>query len=275
MDKYAVIGNPISHSLSPEIHMAFARQTSQPIEYTRLLAPVDGFTRALDEFVAGQGKGLSVTMPFKLPAFERVEFKSERAILAGAVNTIRIEPDGQLFGENTDGVGFIADVTRNLRWSIKDQRVLILGAGGAARGILHLLLKESPAELIIANRTIERAVKLADENSAMGNVAASGLNKIRGEFDLIINATGASLQGKVPEVPNETITAHTNCYDMAYATSKTPFIRWALEKGAAKTSDGLGMLVEQAAAAFQIWRDVMPATIPVINSIRSAIKDSD
>lgn len=269
MEKYAVIGNPIEHSKSPEIHTAFARQTDQSIEYTRLLAPKDGFAMALAEFVAAGGRGLSVTMPFKQRAFEQVGVKSERAILAGAVNTIKIEPDGQTCGDNTDGVGLITDITRNLNWAICDRRVLILGAGGAVRGLLQPLLNELPVELVIANRTVERAIELAEKYADLGNIKACGIKQISGSFNLIINATSASLRGEVPSVPNGIIKTQTHCYDMAYAAAETVFVKWAHKQGAAVTSDGLGMLVEQAALAFQIWRGVLPDTRPVIKHIRS------
>lgn len=269
MDKYAVIGNPIEHSKSPEIHTAFARQTDQSLKYTRLLAPVDGFAAALAEFAAAEGKGLSVTMPFKQQAFQQVDVKSERADLAKSVNTIRIEPNGQTSGDNTDGVGLVTDISINLCWTICDQRVLILGAGGAVRGVLQPLLNELPAELVVANRTADRAIKLVDEFADLGNINATGIEQIHGHFDLIINATGASLQGEVPDIPKSIVTPQSHCYDLTYAANETPFIRWARDQGATVTSDGLGMLVEQAALAFQIWREVLPDTGPVIKYIRS------
>jgi shikimate dehydrogenase len=269
MDKYAVIGNPIEHSKSPEIHTAFARQTGQSLEYTRLLAPKDGFAVALAEFAAAEGKGLNVTIPFKQHAFQQVDVKSERATLAGAVNTIKIEQDGRTSGDNTDGVGLVTDISRNLGWSICDQRVLILGAGGAARGVLQPLLNELPKELVVANRTSERAIKLVHEFADMGNIDAVGIEHLSGPFDLIINATSASLQGEVPDIPNGIVKAQTHCYDLAYAATETPFMRWAHEQGATVTSDGLGMLVEQAALSFQIWRGVLPDTGPVIKYIRT------
>ncbi|MDK1024526.1 MAG: shikimate dehydrogenase [Gammaproteobacteria bacterium] len=271
IEKYAVIGNPIKHSKSPEIHTAFARQTGQSLEYTRLLAPKDGFAVAFAEFATDDGKGLSVTMPFKQQAFQQVDIKSERAVLAGAVNTIKIEQDGQTSGDNTDGVGLVNDITRNLNWAICDKRVLILGAGGAVRGVLQPFLHELPAELVIANRTVERAIELAEEYAELGNINASGIKQITGTFDLIINATGASLQGEVPNVPNGIINAQTHCYDMTYAATETAFVRWARKQGATVTSDGLGMLVEQAALAFQIWRGVLPDTRPVIKHIRTTM----
>jgi len=271
MEKYAVIGNPIEHSKSPEIHTAFARQTGQSIQYTRLLAPKHGFAAALAEFSADEGKGLSVTMPFKQDAFQQVDVKSERAVLASAVNTIKIEQDGQTSGDNTDGVGLVTDITRNLSWPICDQRVLILGAGGAVRGVLQPLLNESPAELVVANRTAERAIKLVREFADLGNVSAVEIEQIYGPFDLVINATGASLQGEVPYIPDDVIKARTYCYDLTYAVTETPFIRWAHEQGVTVTSDGLGMLVEQAALAFQIWRGMLPDTGPVIKYIRATM----
>jgi shikimate dehydrogenase len=271
MDKYAVIGNPIKHSKSPEIHTAFAEQTGQLLEYTRLLAPKDGFTAALAEFGADRGKGLSITMPFKQVAFQRVDIKSERADLAKAVNTIKIEPDGHTSGDNTDGAGLVTDIGGNLNWPIRDQRILMLGAGGAVRGVLQPLLDEMPAELVIANRTEERAIKLAKEFVDTGNIKATGIEHLKGPFDLIINATGASLKGQTPDIPDGMVAAETRCYDLTYAAVETAFIHWAREQGSTITSDGLGMLVEQAALAFQIWRGVLPATAAVITHIRATM----
>jgi shikimate dehydrogenase len=269
MERYAVIGNPIEHSKSPEIHTAFARQTGQSLEFVRLLAPADGFAPALASFTSDQGRGLSVTMPFKQDAFQSVDTRSKRALLARAVNTIKIEQDGTSSGDNTDGVGLINDIRGNLEWPISDQRILILGAGGAVRGILQPLLEELPSDLVVANRTEERAIELVEEFASLGNVNATGIGRIEGTFDLIINATGAGLKGNALDIPNGIVHAETRCYDLTYASTETAFIRWAREQGSIATSDGLGMLVEQAALAFRIWRGVEPNTEPVIKYIRS------
>jgi shikimate dehydrogenase len=270
-DRYAVMGNPIAHSLSPRIHLAFARQTSQNLIYEAILVEPQGFPEAVDDFCAGGGKGLNITLPFKHEAWECVVDRSDRAERAGAVNTILCRPDGTRHGDNTDGVGLVRDVLDNLQGSIKGKRILLLGAGGAVCGTVGSLLKEEPAQLVIANRTVDRAVALADRCSPLGNVEGCGFEDLDGwHFDLIINGTSASLQGDVPPLPETVLKAGGWCYDMAYnREGPTAFVLWGAEHGAAQTVDGLGMLVEQAAESFVLWRGVRPQTGAVIAALRA------
>ncbi len=271
-DAYAVIGNPIAHSKSPWIHAAFARQTGQRLTYSAILAEPGGFAQVVGNFQASGGKGLNVTVPFKQDAWRLVDRRSERAELAGAVNTIRFEPDGSLFGENTDGVGLVRDLVRNHGAALTDRRVLLLGAGGAVRGVLEPLLAERPAALVIANRTVARARELALAFAALGPVTGCGFDDLAGDrFDLVINGTAASLQGEVPPLPEGLLAPGALCYDMMYAAEPTAFLRWARERGG-DAVDGLGMLVEQAAESFFIWRGVRPETGPVIAELREALR---
>jgi shikimate dehydrogenase len=268
MERYGVIGNPIAHSRSPEIHQAFADQFDRSIDFTRILATVEDFDEIVAEFVKSGGKGLSVTMPFKQQAFELSHTVSDRALDAKAVNTLIIDSDGKVSGDNTDGPGLVTDMQVNLDWQIKDKTILLLGAGGAARGILQSLCQELPECLVIANRTESKAHWLASQYEGAVNVAGSSINQLAKSFELIINATGASLQGSDLEIPEIVVTTHSQCYDLTYAAHETPFIRWARLNGAAHTADGLGMLVEQAAVAFQLWLNQRPNTKPVIEKIR-------
>lgn len=269
-DQYCVIGNPIAHSKSPWIHTRFAAQTSQTMEYSALLAPLDGFAASVAAFRQADGKGVNVTVPFKLEAFALATQLTARAQLAGAVNTLKFE--GQhILGDNTDGVGLVHDIVRNAAIAIKGKRVLLLGAGGAARGALLPLLSEQPRELVIANRTVSKALQLlalAQENGA-GNVllSASDWNGLSGRFDLIINATSASLHDEVPLI-SATLFDHASlAYDMMYGARPTAFLRFAQSRGAL-LRDGLGMLVEQAAEAFFLWRGIRPETAGVLAQLR-------
>lgn len=271
IDRYAVMGHPIKHSRSPQIHKAFALQTDQEMTYTALLVPEDGFREAVDSFRAEGGKGLNVTVPFKREAFDLVNKRSERAERARAVNTILVRADGSLFGDNTDGVGLVRDITHNHDGRFTGKQVLVVGAGGAVRGVLAPLLNEKPARVVIANRTLEKARELAQEFQELGRIEAVPLGKLEGPFDWIINGTAASLAGTVPELPPSVVGPHTWVYDMMYGKQATPFNAWALEQGAEKAFDGLGMLVEQAAESFRLWRGVMPATSPVIKELRTAL----
>jgi len=270
-DRYAVMGNPIAHSLSPCIHQAFARQTSQNMTYEAILVDPAGFPEAVDNFCVGGGKGLNITLPFKHEAWECLVDRSERADRAGAVNTILCRPDGTRYGDNTDGVGLVRDIIHNLHGSIKGKRVLLLGAGGVVCGTVGALLEQEPAQLVIANRTVDRAVALADRCSRLGNVEGCGFDDLDGwHFDLIINGTSASLQGDVPPLPETVLKAGGWCYDMAYnREGSTAFALWGTEHGAAKSVDGLGMLVEQAAESFVLWRAVRAQTAPVIAALRA------
>jgi len=274
-DNYAVMGNPISHSRSPQIHAAFARQTGQRIHYHAIQVDPGGFPQAVGNFFANGGKGLNVTVPFKREAWELADELGPEARQAGAVNTLLVEDDGKLLGRNTDGVGLVRDILRNHGGHIGGQNVLLVGAGGAARGVLQPLLAESPAKLQIANRTASRAQQLAADFRDLGPVEGGGFEHLAGmHFDLIINASAASLQGKVPPLPDGCCTSGTWCYDMMYGNEPTAFMRWAEQRGAETRLDGLGMLVEQAAESFFHWRGVRPETAPVIEQIRKELSAS-
>jgi shikimate dehydrogenase len=262
-DRYAVFGHPIAHSKSPQIHAAFARQTGQDMTYEAILAPKDGFAASVAQFIATGGRGANVTVPFKEEAFRLASRLSPRAERAGAVNTL-VFGDG-ILGDNTDGAGLVADLTRNLHCTLAGRRILLLGAGGAARGVIEPLLDQQPAALVIANRTVGRAQELADLFGR--GVSACGLDAPDAPFDLVINATAASLAGELPPLSPRVFTADTLAYDMMYGRD-TPFLAFARSHGAA-TADGLGMLVEQAAEAFWLWRGVRPDTAPVIAALRA------
>ncbi len=273
-DTYGVMGNPIDHSKSPQIHTLFATQTGQRIDYSAIHVDLGGFDQAVGNFQANGGKGLNVTVPFKQEAWELVDKRSPRAQLAGAVNTIQIREDGSLFGENTDGIGLVRDLVHNHGVILKGKRLLVLGAGGAVRGVLQPLLVEQPASLVIANRTVDRAQELAQLFSDQGSIEASSFSALQGgEFDLVINGTSASLQGEVPPLPDGILAEGAGCYDMMYGAEPTAFMAWASEHRAAYSVDGLGMLVEQAAESFLLWRGVRPETSPVIQALREALDD--
>lgn len=267
-DRYAVMGNPVAHSKSPRIHAAFAAQTGQPLEYGALLVEPGTFAERVREFFAQGGKGLNITVPFKLEAWELAMLRSPQAELAGAVNTLMQNADGALQGFNTDGIGLVRDIL-NQGGKLSDAKILVLGAGGATRGILLPLLEQKPERIVIANRTVSKALELADLFAPYGEVSASSFEQLHGEFDWIINATSASLQGELPPVPAEIVGAHSWCYDLMYGTEPTAFCRWAQTRGAQYVLDGLGMLVEQAAEAFWLWRGVRPATAPVLQQLRA------
>ncbi|UVL61713.1 shikimate dehydrogenase [Pseudomonas sp. B21-032] len=268
MDQYVVFGNPIGHSKSPLIHRLFADQTGQQLEYSTLLAPLDDFSMCAQGFFK-QGLGANVTVPFKEEAYRLVDSLTPRAQRAGAVNTLSKLADGTLQGDNTDGAGLVRDLTVNAGVPLTGKRILLLGAGGAVRGVLEPLLAHNPASLVIANRTVEKAEQLAREFADLGPVAASGFDWLEEPVDLIINATSASLAGELPPISASLIEpGKTVCYDMMYGKEPTPFCRWAGEHKAAKVLDGLGMLAEQAAEAFYIWRGVRPDTAPVLDELR-------
>ena len=266
-DRYAVIGHPIAHSKSPLIHAAFARQCGQDIVYEAILAPLDGFRAAVAAFRAAGGKGLNVTLPFKPEALKLADKPTERARLAGAANTLRFDQDG-VFADNTDGVGLVRDLMR-LGQDLPGRRVLILGAGGAARGVILPLLEAQPACVAIANRTASKAQALAREFSPFGAPIAGGFDDFAGgAFDLVINATSASLGGEGLALPAGLFAPGALAYDMAYGKGETPFLAAARRLGAARLADGLGMLVEQAAESFFLWRGVRPQTAPVLAMLR-------
>lgn len=266
-DRYAVIGNPIAHSKSPAIHAQFARQTGQDIRYEALLAPLEGFAATVQKFVSEGGKGTNVTVPFKLEAYALATELTERARAAGAVNTLSFN-GGKIAGDNTDGVGLVTDIVRNAGFILSGKRVLLVGAGGAARGVVLPLLQQQPAELVIANRTEQRALELANQFASHGRVHADRFSRLGGQFDLVINATSASLHDDVPPLTPALFAASTLAYDMMYGKEPTAFMRFAAQSGAA-VRDGLGMLVEQAAEAFFVWRGVRPDTSPVFANLRA------
>lgn len=268
-DQYAVMGNPIAHSKSPRIHAMFAAQSGQHLEYRAILVEPGGFAAAARAFREAGGKGLNVTVPFKQDAWVFADLLSARAERAGAVNTLILEP-GSVRGDNTDGVGLVRDLTANHGCQLAGQRVLLLGAGGAARGVLQPLLAEKPAQLVIANRSAGKALELALRFSDLGRVSASGFAELEGrQFDLIVNATAAGLSDAVPSLPADVLAPGGWCYDLMYGKEPTAFVRWGREQGAARSMDGLGMLVEQAAESFHLWRGVWPETKPVIEALRS------
>jgi shikimate dehydrogenase len=268
-DHYAVIGNPIAHSRSPEIHAEFARQTGEQMEYGRILGEPGRFETQVRGFFAALGKGLNVTVPFKEQAWRVADEGSDAAQAAEAANTLILLADGRIRADNTDGVGLIRDLTRNHGVRLDGREVLLVGAGGAARGVLRPLLAQRPRRLVIANRTADRAIRMAAGAATAGPVSGCGLDGLGGlRFDLIINATAAGLQGGRPLLPEGCLRRGGVAYDMLYSDRPTPFLVWASAQGAAQAVDGLGMLVEQAAEAFYLWRGVRPATAPVMRLLR-------
>ncbi len=269
LDSYAVIGNPISHSKSPLIHTTFAQQTNQSMQYGALLAPLDGFQITATNFRQQSGKGLNVTVPFKLEAFQLATRLTERATIAQAVNTLKFEND-EILGDNTDGAGLVRDIESNLGISIASKRILLLGAGGAARGVILPLLQQNPAILAIANRTLHKAEALQQQFIAYGNMVAGDFMRFSDEhFDIIINATSASLHDALPELPANVFAQTTLAYDMMYRHEPTRFLKFAHQHGAHQLADGIGMLVEQAAESFFVWRGIRPQTKPIIAMLKS------
>ena len=269
-ERYCVMGNPVAHSKSPLIHAQFAHQLRHRIEYTAIQVDAVGFSQAVEQFRAAGGKGLNVTVPFKLDAFRLADHMSERAQIAGAVNTLKFESDGRIFGDNTDGAGLVRDLEINLDTELRGKQILLLGAGGAARGVLAPLLKAKPTRVVIANRTVGKAKELVRVFSEHGTVEATSYDALRGKhFDIVINATSASLKGELPPLPETLLARNALAYDMMYGDKPTAFMDWALLHGAGKVVDGLGMLVEQAAESYFVWRGVRPQTRPVIEALRS------
>ncbi len=264
-DQYAVFGCPIKHSKSPRIHQLFAQQTDQSLDYSAQEVPAEQFIEAVKAFFAKGGKGLNCTIPLKELAWAFADLKTERAQLAKAVNTLAVQVDGSILGDNTDGIGLIKDLTENHQVNLVKSKVLILGAGGASRGIIKPILDQQVDSIVIANRTEVKAVELAAEFMHLGSVQGCGFSDLEHQqFDVIINATSTSLTGELPPLPNNVLREKGICYDLAYALEPTRFVTWGLDNGALKSLDGLGMLIEQAAEAFYIWRDVRPKTQPVI-----------
>ncbi|AIY40028.1 Shikimate 5-dehydrogenase I alpha [Collimonas arenae] len=270
---YVVIGNPIAHSKSPAIHARFAADTAQDMRYTHLLAPLDGFAATVREFIAQGGRGANVTVPFKLEAYALADELTTRAKAAGAVNTLKFE-NGRILGDNTDGIGLVSDIVRNAGFDLTHKKILLLGAGGAARGVILPLLEGKPAQLVIANRTVAKAEELVQQFQSYGDrpgiLSACGFTDAWQQFDLVINATSASLQAELPPLAASLFGPATLAYDMMYGSQPTVFMQFAAAHGA-QVRDGLGMLVEQAAEAFFVWRGVRPSTDAVFAALRTQL----
>lgn len=271
-DLYAVMGNPINHSKSPAIHTQFAEQAGIKLIYSAMLVPKDSFDAAATDFFKGNGKGLNITVPFKENAYNFADTLTDRAKTARAVNTLKLQEDGSILGDNTDGAGLVRDLIVNNKVELSAKRILVIGSGGAVRGVLQPILAETPAEVVICNRTHTKAQDLAAQFSSMGNICAAEFDAINGSFDVIINGTSASLNGELPAIPESVIAHNTAVYDMMYAKQPTPFLVWANALGAEKIIDGLGMLVEQAAVSFELWRGVYPESISVLEGLKQQLK---
>lgn len=280
-DKYAVFGNPISHSKSPLIHTNFAKQTQQNLSYEAILLAEDRFKTGAAEFFAQGGKGANVTVPFKLEALAFANQLTPAAERAGAVNTLAVQEDGSILGHNTDGEGLVTDLTTNLGFNLKTAKVLLVGAGGAARGVIEPLLKAGISQLVIANRTPARAEELVSIFSSLltsypAKLTAASWQNLeslvnQGErFNLVINATSSSLSNDLPPLPQEVFAPNALAYDLMYAQEPTSFLRWAKEAGASQQADGLGMLVEQAAASFALWRGIKPNSAEILAALKQA-----
>ena len=274
-DRYCVMGNPIAHSRSPRIHSLFADLTGQSLVYERELVALDGFDAALQALVANGTRGMNVTVPFKLDAARLADTRSDRVVRAGAANTLVVGADGRIHADNTDGLGLVADIIRNAGVALAGQRVLLLGAGGAAAGALAPLLAQAPAQLVISNRTISKAEALVAQHADLAllyktELLAIAAPALSGYFDIIINATASSLQGAAIPVPSAVVRPGALVYDMMYGPAAQPFLDWATEHGAVGR-DGLGMLVEQAAEAFALWRGVRPPSAPVLAQVRAEL----
>jgi len=270
MDQYAVFGSPIEHSKSPRIHTLFAEQTQQTLQYSAELVPAEQFEPAVQTFFAKGGRGLNCTVPLKELAWAHADKRTERAELAKAVNTLVWQEDGSLLGDNTDGIGLVVDMQHNHGIALAQKRILILGAGGASRGIILPMLEQSPVAISIANRTVAKALTLADEFCHKGDVTGCAYAALAGQqFDVIINATSASLSDDLPPLVEGLLAEQGYCYDLAYANKPTAFVRWGHQQQARKSLDGLGMLVEQAAEAFYLWRGVRPVTTGVIQLLQA------
>ncbi len=267
-DRYAIIGQPVAQSRSPFIHAEFAKQTGQAIQYDRIEASPAALAATVADFFLQGGRGLNVTAPHKETTVRLASTLTERARLAGAVNTLARLDDGTILGDNTDGPGLIRDLTINQQVALAGQRVLLIGAGGAARGVMAPLLEQRPAELVVVNRTAERATQLAERFTSLGPVRAAELSHVSTQpYHLIIHATAAGFTGETPKLSPSLLAAATFCYDMAYAMTETPFVYWARQSGCRRVSMGLGMLVEQAAESFQIWRGVRPDTSHLLRDL--------
>ena len=273
IDQYRVFGNPIHHSKSPNIHKAFAHATKQQINYQAQLVAENKFEHTVKAFFADGGKGLNITVPFKQRAFAMAQVLSPAAEKAEAANTLYLNEQGQLVADNTDGMGLVRDITHNLSGELKAKRILVLGAGGAVRGVLQPILAQLPRQVVIANRTFSKAQTLAALVASLGDIEAVPIELLKGPFDWIINGTSASLAGDLPTLPKGLLTNSSRCYDMMYSAQTTIFNAWALKQGAAHANDGLGMLVEQAAQSFNLWRGILPPTAQVLSTLRSELED--
>ncbi|QXC57566.1 shikimate dehydrogenase [Vibrio mimicus] len=271
IDQYVVFGNPINHSKSPFIHTLFARQTQQPMTYTAQCAPVDGFIEAATHFFAQGGRGCNVTVPFKEEAYRFADRLTERARLAGAVNTLKKLDDGEILGDNTDGEGLVQDLLAQ-QVQLKGVNILLIGAGGAARGVLKPLLDQKPASITITNRTLSKAEQLVELLAPYGTVIAKPFTEITQSYDVIINSTSASLDGELPAIDPVIFSPRSVCYDMMYGKGYTVFNQWALQQGCAQVIDGLGMLVGQAAESFMLWRGLRPGTKQILRELRKNLE---
>lgn len=274
-DRYAVVGYPVAHSKSPFIHGLFAEQTGQAISYERMEVAPDDFGRTVHEFFRQGGKGLNITVPHKEAAWQLADWRAPNAERAGAVNTLYQLDDGRLAGDNTDGVGMVRDIEQNHGGRLQGAHILVLGAGGAVRGVLPRLIAAAPASLSIVNRTVARAETLAQlfaDQFPVRVLSYDDLQAQPGAFDWIINGSAGGLQGELPPLPDALVTGTTACYDMVYAPGGTVFQAWARERGAVMALDGAGMLVEQAAESFRLWRGLRPQTAPVIAALRQALR---
>ena len=271
VDRYAVVCNPVAHSLSPRIHTEFARATDESLQYQAVEIATDAFAAGIAALQQQGFRGLNVTVPFKREAWELCNSLSSRARIAGAVNTLCLQSDGTIHGDNTDGVGLVRDLVDNLKIEIKQRNILILGAGGAVRGVLEPLLAQSPARITVANRSVDKARALALDFTSVGNIEVVAYNQIEpGGYHLIINATAAGLSNQIPPVSAAVLEGTGVCYDMMYnLKAPTAFVEWSIANGMKRSHDGLGMLVEQAAEAFHLWRGVRPATRLLLSSLRS------
>lgn len=276
VNKYAVVGNPIQHSKSPIIHQAFAQQEGVEIEYQRMLSETSTFMSDVDRFHANGGMGLNVTLPFKVSAYEHCVSCNDYANAAQAVNTISFNSQGEWLGANTDGIGLMRDLTDNQGVDLGARSILILGAGGSVRGILLPLLLQQPAKIVIANRSVDKAIALAEQFSAHGKLSACGYDDLTAMtqaaeqqcFDVVINATSASLSQQLPPISDSIVDSKSFCYDLAYSDTATVFMQWAQQRGVRGCCDGIGMLIEQAAESYAIWRGIHPDTQPVFKLLR-------
>ncbi|BDF95933.1 shikimate dehydrogenase [Pseudoalteromonas haloplanktis] len=270
MDKYAVFGNPIEHSKSPAIHTQFAASLGEQIDYRAILAPIDGFKKSVTDFFVQGGLGANVTMPFKEQAYELVDERTELATIVGAVNTIKLLDDGRLLGDNTDGVGFVNDLLAN-NVELKGKRILLIGAGGAARGVVLPLLAQQPSEIVIVNRTAAKAKALAELFAQYGKVTGYGFDDLPvGDYSLIVNSTSSSMLGELPALNKKHLSGCDCVYDMFYSLKSTLFMQWAQDhKADINVLDGSGMLVGQAAQAFYVWRNKMPEILPVVRALKA------